>query len=150
MPQIPHSYLADMRWPAIVQGSAAKMLGLQYQFLTTERLSATELRAKQFSQLSVLLAHCDRTMPFYRERIRAAGFQAGQALDEATWARIPVLTQVEVVAVGSKLHCLSVPPQHGEVLRAAARACRQTDGDADHRTARAFQRCVHAARPHLA
>lgn len=117
-PQIPRSQLADMRWPAMVQGTAVKMLGLQYQFLHTERLSGEELRAKQFSQLSVLLAHCDRTMPFYRERLRTMGYQAGQALDETTWARIPVLTQVEVAAVGSRLHCLSVPPQHGQVLRA--------------------------------
>ncbi len=117
--QIPRSALPDMRWPAIVEGPAAEMLGLQYQFMMTERLAADELAERQFSQLAALLAHCDRTMPFHRERLRAVDYQAGRALDADGWTRVPILARADVVAAGSRLHCLSVPDQHGRTMRGA-------------------------------
>lgn len=95
------------------------MLALQYQYRHSERWSAEELRAWQFTQLRHLLSHADRTMPFWRARLRAAGIQPDTALTPETWSRIPIITRAEVQEAGSAMHCLSVPVAHGDVMSAS-------------------------------
>jgi len=117
IPQIPRSVLPEMRWPAIVDGLAADMMGLQFQFLLTERLPADELRTRQFSQLDALVEYCARTMPFHRERLAAAGYRQNLPLTADVFARLPVLTLAEVIQAGSRLHGLSVPTAHRGTIR---------------------------------
>jgi phenylacetate-CoA ligase len=104
-------------WPAILDGPAADMLGLQFQFLHTERLPAEDLAAAQWAQLSALVEYCARTMPFHRDRLQAAGFMPTIPPSPATFARLPVLTRAEAVQLGAKLHGLSLPGTHGPTLR---------------------------------
>ena len=85
------SALRDMVWPALPVSPGAAALALQYQLRRSERLDAETLQAQQFTQLQQLLAHCDRTMPFWRTRLRAAGIQPGDKLTAENWAGIPVL-----------------------------------------------------------
>lgn len=117
LPQVPRSALPEMRWPAIVDGPAADMMGLQFQFLLTERLPADELRARQFSQLDALVEYCARTMPFHRERLATAGYRQNLPLTDDVFARLPVLTLAEVIQAGSRLHGLSVPSAHRGTMR---------------------------------
>jgi phenylacetate-CoA ligase len=115
--RIPRSGVSDLRWPALPMGTAARMLALQYQFSRTERWAPEELLAHQFAQLDQLVAHCDRTMPFYRARLREAGIAPGEKLTPANWARIPVLSRAAAQEAGTALHCLSVPAAHGALHR---------------------------------
>jgi len=100
-------------WPAVQTGQAATLLALQQQFQQTEFWPAEALRAAQFEQLSVLVEHAIRTIPFYAERLRAAGIAPGKKLTEAAWARIPILTRTQVRDNGTRLHASSIPPSHG-------------------------------------
>jgi len=117
--RIPRSGISDLRWPALPVAEAARMLALQYQLARTERWAPENLLAHQFAQLDQLVAHCHRTMPFYRERLREAGVVAGEKLTAESWARIPVLTRAEAQEAGTALHCRSVPASHGALHRSA-------------------------------
>ena len=111
---IPRSSLPDIAWPAIVTDDAARLLALQVQFRRSERWPADRMRAHQFAQLRQLLTHADRTMPFWRTRLRAAGIAPDTALTPDAWARIPILARSEAQDAGDALYCLSIPPAHGE------------------------------------
>ena len=116
-PAIPRSALADMRWPAILDGAAAEMMGLQYQFLQTERAPAAELEAAQWTQLTALVEYCARTMPFHRERLQAASYIQNAPLSPQAFSRMPVLTRAEAAQPGGRLHSLSVPSAHRGTMR---------------------------------
>ena len=111
---IPRSSLPDIAWPAIVTDDAARLLALQVQFRRSERWPADRMRAHQFAQLRQLLTHADRTMPFWRTRLRAAGIAPDTALTPEAWARIPILARSEAQDAGDALYCLSIPSAHGE------------------------------------
>lgn len=118
IPPIPRSQIADMRWPAVVEGPAADMLAMQYQFLRTDRLEPDDLRARQFEQLDTLVDFCARTMPFHRARLAEAGYKQGEKLTEAVFTRLPILTRADIAAAGGRLHGLSLPTAQGEAMRA--------------------------------
>ena len=109
--------MPDIVWPALLTGARARALALQFQLRQTERWPAAKLAAWQFRQLENVVAHCHRTMPFWRARLDAAGVQPGVPLTGESWARIPVLRRAEAQAAGAALRCLSVPPAHGAMTR---------------------------------
>jgi len=115
--QIPHSAISTIRWPPVVSGLGAQLLAQHYQFRRTERWDPARMRARQFAQLSHLVTHAERTMPFWRARLREAGIDPGAPLTEESWARIPILSREDVRNAGTALHCLSVPAAHGAVQR---------------------------------
>jgi len=123
MGQLPHASpitaMSTIRWPALVPGPVAPWLALQYQLRRTERWEPERIRAHQFAQLRHLVAHAERTMPFWRQRLRAAGITSDTPLTEESWSRIPVLTRPELQDAGPAAHCLSVPPSHGQTSRAS-------------------------------
>lgn len=116
---IPRSAAHDIVWPAVTEGPTAKLLALQYQLRQSERWSPEALRAHQFMQLRQLVAHAARTMPFWRQRLRDADIDPGAPLTPEIWSRIPVLTRPEAQDAGARLHCLSIPPAHGERMTTA-------------------------------
>ena len=116
---VARSGLTDIVWPAMASDLGARLLGLQYQLRQSERWSAEELRAHQFAQLQHLVAHATRTMPFWRTRLREAGIEANTTLTPELWAQIPILTRADANAAGSALHCLSIPPAHGERINSS-------------------------------
>ena len=77
---VPHSALRDIVWPAVADGGVARQLALQHQFRHTERWSSDRLRAHQFAQLRHMLTHADRTMPFWRARLRGVGIDSNTLL----------------------------------------------------------------------
>ena len=94
---------------------AATLLALQQQFQTTEFWTAEALRVAQFQQLRLLVANAMRNVPFYADRLTAAGIGPGTQLTEENWTRIPVLTRREVRDHGDRMRAHSVPPAHGRV-----------------------------------
>jgi phenylacetate-CoA ligase len=110
------STISGVVWPAVPDAKAASMLALLYQFDQTQWWPPEELRAAQFRQLALLLAHAAATVPFYRERLMAAGFDSQRPLTTELWQRIPVLERREVQQAGTALHSGKLPRAHGKTF----------------------------------
>lgn len=95
--------------------AGARLLALQFQLEQSQWWPPESLRRRQFGQLECLLTHAFETVPFWRERLRGAGWEPRAAFDEETFRRLPVLTRREVQAAGEALRSTGVPPEHGRV-----------------------------------
>lgn len=91
----------------------AQLLSLLYQFEQTQWWSAERLREHQLGQLQQLLRHAVATVPFYRERFKAAGFDPGQKLTQDVFCSLPLLTRRDVQLAGTALHSTAVPAVYG-------------------------------------
>lgn len=90
------------------------MLAMQHQLEHTQWLSGAALRERQQRQLARLIAYCSETFPFYRARFERAGLRPDGALDEAAFARLPLLTRREVQDAGATLRAPALPAAHGQ------------------------------------
>jgi phenylacetate-CoA ligase len=93
------------------------LLALQAQLARSERLPRAELRAMQANRLEQLLRHAAQSLPFWRERLAAAGYDASRPFNEARFAQLPLLTRAEVQQAGAALQVAQLPPGHGQVHR---------------------------------
>ena len=73
---------SHLAWPAIPNVHAATLLTLQYQFEQSQWWSPEDLKQQQFSQLRTLLEYAYRNIPFYRKRLKAAGFNPGKKVTD--------------------------------------------------------------------
>lgn len=117
VPLIPKSSRKDILWPALPTPSGAQYLALLYQIEASQWWPAETLRAQQFRQLSVLLGHAARTVPFYKNRLRAAGIEPGKPVTEEVWTRIPPLTREDIQGAGKTLLSEQPPTAHGKISR---------------------------------
>lgn len=110
------SALAGVVWPAIAgETHRAQLLSLLQQFGQTERWPAEVLLQNQLRQLALIIDHAHRTVPFYRERLTAAGYRSGQAVTLEWLRALPLLTRSNIQDAGPALHSTAVPPQFGTV-----------------------------------
>ena len=107
------SHFEQMAWPAALTGRAAELMALQQQFDQSQWWSLEQLRTQQFRQLGQLVAHAYLQVPFYRERLQAARIDPEDALTEAAWQRLPVLTRTEVQGQHDRLLAGQIPASHG-------------------------------------
>jgi phenylacetate-CoA ligase len=107
------SAVPGVEWPALPGGAPAVLLSLLWQLERSQWLPPAEIERLQFRQLEALLAHAWQTVPFYRERLKQAGYAPGRPLTAALWRAIPVLTRAEVQAAGKALHSSAPPREHG-------------------------------------
>ena len=112
-----HSAFSGMVWPAVPPDAGALSLALQFQLNQTQWWPFEKLRLAQFRQLGPLLRHARETVPYYRERLEAAGVRPGAAMTQDGFAKIPILTRAEVRAAGDALHSRQVPPAHAPLAR---------------------------------
>jgi phenylacetate-CoA ligase len=108
------SHVPGIVWPAVPGGLALPISTLLFQFARSERWPAAKLRAWQLKQLGALLDHAARMVPHYATVLAAAGYHAGQLLDEQTWRRIPLLGRRELVERGQALVSPETPAGHGD------------------------------------
>ena len=111
------SVIPGVVWPGLPDPAGAVALALQYQFERTEWWSAETLRAHQFRQLESLLSHSFFNVPFYAQRLAAAGYRPGETPAAAIWHRLPVLTRLEVQRLGAALYASNDPPGHGRRMQ---------------------------------
>jgi phenylacetate-CoA ligase len=64
--------------------------------MRTQWLSRDEIRALQLSQLGRVLEHAYEYSPFYRERLKAAGWQPGSAVDHELLRSLPTLERADL------------------------------------------------------
>ncbi len=112
---IPKSRIAEIAWPAIPVPAAVTPLTLLQQLGQSQWWPPEVLRVQQFHQLDRLVAHAQRSVPFYRERLAAMGYAPERRLDEESWARLPILRRREVQEAGESLRSTAIPPAHGKV-----------------------------------
>ncbi|MDP1708752.1 MAG: hypothetical protein Q8L89_06780 [Gammaproteobacteria bacterium] len=106
------SHLPHILWPAAPSPAGAQLLALLFQLQDSQWWPANKLEAGQFRQLHGLLAHAWETIPFYRDRLTAAGFHPDHPLKRKQWQRLPILTRSEVQAAGEALFCPRPPDTH--------------------------------------
>ena len=102
-------------WPALPDGQAAQLLALLWQFGQSERWPAELLVEHQLQQLTQVVEHAFRTVPFYRDRLAVAGWHSGQALTLAHLRALPLLTRRDIQDAGTALRSTAIPPQFGAV-----------------------------------
>ncbi len=100
-------------WPALPGPLPALLLSILHQLDTSQWWPASVLAAQQFQQMERLLAWSWRTLPFYRARLKVAGWQPGQPLDAQNFAQLPVLTRAEVQDLGPELYADGLADEHG-------------------------------------
>lgn len=111
------SDLPHILWPAVPNPAGAQLLALLFQLQDSQWWPTEKLEAEQFRQLHGLLAHARETIPFYRDRLKAAGFSPDRPLQREQWQRLPILTRSEVQASGEALFCPRPPDAHLPVHR---------------------------------
>ena len=107
------SMIEPVAWPAMYGGRAAELMALQRQFDETQFWPPERLLSAQYAQLTKLVEHAARTVPFYAERLRRAGLKPGERVTEAAWRRLPVLTRKEVQTQGENLTSRAIPAAFG-------------------------------------
>lgn len=99
-------------WPGLPANPGALLLALQFQLEQTQWWPPEQLAAHQWEQLRSVLQHAAETVPFYRERLRAAGIDPASC-DDAAFRRLPLLTRSDVQSQGEALLSSRVPDGHG-------------------------------------
>lgn len=91
------------------------MLAVQFELAQTQWWPAAELERSQLQQLGNVLRHAHATIPFWRKRLDAAGYDANVDPTKAWLQTLPLLTRSEIQAHGSALLSTNVPREHGSV-----------------------------------
>lgn len=71
------------------------------------------LQQYQHAQIERLLAHAHDTVPFYRARLAAAGYQPGRAVTPELWRSLPLLRRGDLQDHGDALRSTRIPAAHG-------------------------------------
>jgi phenylacetate-CoA ligase len=111
------SAIPGLAWPSIVTGEDAALLALAFQMEQSQWWSSEEIEAHQHRQLAALLRHAHATVPWYRERLRAAGCTGDEAITPERWRRIPLLTKQDIRHHQAELRSRRVPLGHGATFR---------------------------------
>ena len=100
-------------FPSILTGRSATLMALQHHLCQSQWWTAERLRAEQLRQLAALVDFASRAIPFYADRLRAAGLEPGAPLTWQAWSRIPILTREDVQHAGEALNPATLPASHG-------------------------------------
>jgi phenylacetate-CoA ligase len=104
---------APLQLPPAATALAQAMYRMQQQLHESQWWPPDTLRERQFRQLSTLLLHAAATVPFYAERLKAAGLGRRTTLTEENWLQLPILARSELQAAGKQLLSSALPPRHG-------------------------------------
>ena len=114
---VPKSSVPGLAWPALPGGQGAAILALLGQLERSQWWSPEQLRARQLEQAALLLSHAVATVPFYRDRLAAIGFDSERGLTAEHWSRLPLLSRTDIQEAGDALLSTQVPQQHGRIYR---------------------------------
>ncbi len=103
-------------WPRLPDDTGAQLLAMQFQFERSQWWTPQALHSAQDRQMDVLLAHAGKTVPYYRERWRAAGLDP-DGISANDFPALPVIERSELNEHGAEFESRSCPPQHGKVYQ---------------------------------
>jgi len=113
VPKTPFALLNIAAWPAVADNETVRLIELLEDLEHSQWWSLAKIHEHQQAQLSKLLAHCYETVPFYRKRLQAIGYDRYQPLTAEQYSRLPLLRREEVQSAGPILLSRSVPDRHG-------------------------------------
>ena len=113
---VPVSQQPGIQWPALTRGRPAEVAALLYQMERSQWWSRETLQYFQSRQLSVLLRHAMRNVPYYAEAYAGAGLAAGQQLSWKEWTALPHLARATLQAAEDRIHALRYPKGHGRAV----------------------------------
>lgn len=109
---VPNSAVRGIKWPAIPSTSNATLLALQYQLEQSQWWPRLELERLQLEQLSALLAHAYKYVPFYKNRLGDVAAQNFVLQGVGDLSRIPIITRSEIQANFEQLIATAMPEDH--------------------------------------
>ncbi|MEM9097022.1 MAG: phenylacetate--CoA ligase family protein [Pseudomonadota bacterium] len=99
---------------------AHRVLTLQNALADSQWMSPDEIEARQFRELTSLLAHAYQTVPAQRARLETAGYRPGMAVDQDLWRAIPIIGRAPLQDEPEAWRSNAVPKDHGEILSVAS------------------------------
>ncbi len=105
--------ITDVRWPAVPEPTGSALLAILFQLERSQWWSAERLLERQMEQLGLLLAHAERSVPFYRKRLERTGAAAKEPLSMDQWLRLPLLRRADIQAAGDAMLSTELPESHG-------------------------------------
>ncbi len=112
---VPRTAVSGLKFPAVTDDRAAHLLALQFQLGQSEWWPPERLRAEQLRQQGEVLRHASSAVPYYRRRLAAAGYRAGQPVTEALLSQLPLLTRSDIQKAGAALHSAPAFTAHGQL-----------------------------------
>jgi phenylacetate-CoA ligase len=88
-----------------------------FQLEQTQWWPVDAIQRNQLQQLSVLVRHAFKTIPFYRQRMMAAGIVPAKPLTADVWSRMPILTRHDLQQLGPGILSTAPPKRHGPIGR---------------------------------
>ncbi len=110
------STLPGVVWPTFAAPNALPLMSFLWQFERTQWWDPKTLFAAQCVQLRQLLAHAFEHSSFYRQRLEAAGYRLGQAVNVELMAQLPLLTRTDLQQEAGNMRCEHYPKGHGGVF----------------------------------
>jgi phenylacetate-CoA ligase len=100
-------------WPAFSSPHGAQILAMLYQLENSQYLPPAELLAKQLLQINEIFRHSIRRVPYYKETLKAAGFNRSMDITSEQWLQVPVLSRSAVQKHREELLSIKIPQNHG-------------------------------------
>ncbi len=83
------SSIEEIEWPAVPGPPGSALLAILFELERSQWWPAEKLEEAQFGRLQRLLAHAQRSVPFYRERVTEAPAARRSPWDQDRWREIP-------------------------------------------------------------
>lgn len=107
--------LSGVVFPPLPRADMAHFFNLYQQLEQTQWLTSEQLCKLQFVQLSSLVKHARKTVPYYHTLLDEAGVDPSRTLDPETWSSVPILTRRALQDAGRSLASTALPRSHGKV-----------------------------------
>ena len=111
----PYSIVDGLQWPAVPPAAGQAMLAMQYQLDQSQWLSGEAIRALQFRQLRLLIAHACAHVPHYRDHLVRSGIEHADQLTPEAFLRWPLLAKRAIQADSASFLSPSLPHSHGQI-----------------------------------
>ncbi|MGE0661223.1 MAG: hypothetical protein AB7O63_17125 [Reyranellaceae bacterium] len=103
-------------FPGIPEARAAKVFAVASQLEWSSRLPPGQLATLQYQQLHSLFIHAERQSKFWRQRLRAAGFDPkAKAFDINLLQRLPPLKREDMQTAFEDMRAYPAPAKWGDV-----------------------------------
>ena len=116
-PLLTRSTVDGFLWPSLPNPEAAALASLMFQMEQSQFFAPDELFAYQRKQLAVIFRHAATTVPFYKRRFEAAGFDPAGEITPETIRRLSPVTRMDFQEAGDEINTRKLPKGHGRPIR---------------------------------
>ena len=112
---IPDSSNKEIVWPAIAPPEIAAKLAVQFQLKQSQWWSQQDLKEQQLEQISLILTHAYKTVPFYKKFYQSHSFRPKKLLTEKLFSKIPILSREQVQNAREDFISTNIPDNQGKL-----------------------------------